>query len=118
MLDNSNVPQLPAVSEMDKASLRSFLDQMLLLFGVLGMSVFQKPAVVSPSARLLHIKGRGRIAIGYEVDGGFVVRAGSESPKKSVPSTPDYRARSLPFVDSHPERIEALFPKLDTPLTR
>src|ERR1700682_205564 len=62
---------------------------MLLIFGVLGISVFQKPAAVSPSARLLHIKARGRTAIGYEVDGGFVVRSGSESPKESVPSTPD-----------------------------
>jgi Domain of unknown function (DUF4357) len=70
--------------------LRSFLDQMLLVFGVLGMSVFQKPSAVSPSARLLHIKARGRSAIGYEVDDGFVVRAGSESPKESAPRTPDY----------------------------
>jgi len=91
VLDNSNVPQLPSISEMDTAMLRSFLDQMLLVFGVLGMSVFQKPAAVSPSARLFHIEARGRrTAIGYEVDGGFVVRAGSESPKESVPSTPDY----------------------------
>ena len=90
VLDNSNVPQLPSISEMDTAMLKSFLDQMLLIFGVLGMSVFQKPAAVSPSARLLQARGRGRTAIGYEVDDGFVVRAGSESPKESVPSTPDY----------------------------
>ena len=90
VLDNSNVPQLPAISEMDTAALRSFLDQMLLIFGVLGMSVFHKPASASPSARLLHIKARGLTAVGYEVDNGFVVRAGSEAPKGSVRSTPDY----------------------------
>jgi hypothetical protein len=32
---------------------------------------------------------RGRTAISHEV-GGFVVRAGSETPKESVPSAPDY----------------------------
>ena len=90
VLDNSNVPQLPSISEMDTAMVRSFLDQMLLIFGVLGMPVFQRPTVVSPSALLFYIKARGRTAVGYEVDGGFVVRAGSESPKESVPSTPDY----------------------------
>ena len=91
VLDNNNVPQLPTISEMDTATLRSFLDQMLLIFGVLGMSVFQSPQAVSPSSRLLHIKAKGRTAvIGYEVDGGFVVRAGSESPKEATPSTPDY----------------------------
>jgi hypothetical protein len=89
LLDNSNVPQLPALSEMDTATSRSFLDQMLVIFGVLGLSVFQKPADVSPSVRLLHIKAKGLSAIGYEGDGGFVVRAGSESPKESAPTIPD-----------------------------
>jgi hypothetical protein len=90
VLDNSNLPQLPAISEMDTATLKTFLDQMLLIFGVLGLGVFQKPAAVSVSAHLFHIKARGRTAIGYEVDGGFVVCAGSEAPKETAPSTPDY----------------------------
>ena len=62
---------------------------MLLIFGVLGMTVFQRPAAVVPSARLLYLKARGLTAVGYEADDGFVARAGSESPKEPAPATPD-----------------------------
>jgi len=89
VLDNSNMPQLPTISEMDTAALRSFLEQMLLIFGVLGMSVFERSPGVSPSGRLFYLKAKGLTAVGYEADGGFVVRAGSESPKAPSPTTPD-----------------------------
>ena len=89
VLDNANVPQLPALSEMETADVEVFLEQMLLICGVLGMSVFQKPAGVGPSASLLYIRGKELMGVGYESDAGFVVRAGSESPKESAPTTPD-----------------------------
>jgi len=89
ILDNANVPQLPALSEMDTADIEVFLEQMLLIFGALGVSVFQKPAGLNHSAKLLYLKAKDLAAVGYEADDGFVVRAGSESPKEPSPATPD-----------------------------
>ena len=88
VLENGNSPQRPALSEMDKADMEVFLDQMLLILGVLGISVFQKAAGVVPSTRLLYIKAKGLTATGYEVDDGFVVQAGSQSPKEPAPTIP------------------------------
>ncbi len=42
ILDNANMPQLPALCEMDTAEMDEFLDQTLLICGVLGINVFQK----------------------------------------------------------------------------
>jgi hypothetical protein len=89
VLDNNNIPQLPALSEMETADMEVFLEQMLLIFGVLGISVFHKPPAVAPSTLVLHLDAKGLSAKGYEVDDGFVVQAGSESPKDAVPSTPE-----------------------------
>jgi hypothetical protein len=89
VLDNANAPQLPALSEVDTAYVEVFLGHMLLLLGVLGVSVFQKAAGLAPSTRLLYINAKTLSAVGYEVDGGFVVRAGSQSPKEPSPSIPD-----------------------------
>jgi Domain of unknown function (DUF4357) len=92
VLDNANAPQRPTLSEMDTADTDVFLEQMLQIFGVLGINVFQKAAGVAPSASLLHIHtGDGLTdATGYEVDGGFVVRAGSTSRKEAGPATPPH----------------------------
>jgi hypothetical protein len=88
ILDNANMPQLPALSEMDTAEIDEFLDQTLLICGVLGVNVFQKAASIAPSTRLLFINVKGLNATGYEVDDGFVVRAGSQSPKEPAPTVP------------------------------
>ena len=81
VLDNANAPQRPALSEMDTADMEVFLEQMLQIFGVLGINVFQKAASAAQSTSLLHIQAGDGLtdATGYEVDGGFVVRAGPTS---------------------------------------
>ena len=89
ILDNGNVPQAPSLSEMDVADMEVFLDQMLLVFGVLGIGVFQKPSAATSSTELLYLNAKGLKAVGYEVDDGFVVQAGSQSPREHVPSTPE-----------------------------
>jgi hypothetical protein len=88
ILDNNNVPQRPSLSEMDAADMEGFLEQMLLIFGVLGISVFQKPDIAMASTELLYLNAKGFRAMGYEVDEGFVVKAGSQSPSVVVPSIP------------------------------
>ena len=89
VLDNGNVPQLPALSEMDQSQAEVFLEQMLLILGVLGVRVFHKPPETVPSEGLLYIRAKGLAASGYEAEDGFVVRAGSESPKMCATTTPD-----------------------------
>jgi len=89
-LDNGNAPTLPSLSEADIADMEEFLAQMLLIYPVLGISVFQKPEASAAHGPVLHLKAKGFSAQGYETAEGFVVLAGSEGPKEHVESTHDY----------------------------
>jgi hypothetical protein len=89
-LDNGNAPTLPSLSEADIADMEEFLAQMLLIYPVVGISVFQRPEAATAHGPVLHMKAKGLSARGYETADGFVVLAGSESPKEHVDSTHDY----------------------------
>src|SRR5262245_5436546 len=43
VLDNVTDPQLPSLSEADVAEVEGFLDEMLLIFPLLGLTAFEKP---------------------------------------------------------------------------
>ena len=66
--------------------MEEFLAQMLLIYPVVGVSVFQKPEAGTAHGPVLHLKAKGLSARGYEGSDGFVVLAGSESPKEHVAS--------------------------------
>jgi hypothetical protein len=70
---------LPSLSEMDEAEVEGFLEEMLLCFPVLGLSVFHKPVAAVQSRRKLFLKGKGLSAEGYESPEGFVVLAGGRA---------------------------------------
>jgi hypothetical protein len=89
-LDNGNAPTLPSLSEADIADMEEFLVQMLLIYPVIGVNVFQRPEAAAAHVSVLHAKAKGLSARGYETSDGFVVLAGSESPKEHVESTNDY----------------------------
>lgn len=89
-LANANQPQLPALSEMDQAEADVFLDEMLLCFPVLGLSIFEKPAAAPVTAHLLHLKGKDAAGVGYISPQGFVVRIGSRARTSEVPSIHQY----------------------------
>lgn len=91
-LDNGNQPQLPALSEMDQAEVDVFLDEMLLCFPILGVSIFEKPIAVAPSAKVFFLKGKDAEGIGYETPQGFVVRKGSCARLDAVASIQEYLA--------------------------
>jgi len=98
ILDNVTSPQLPSLSEADVADMEGFLGEMLLIFPVLGLTVFEKPVVAISETRVLYLKARGVEAKGYEADQGFVVLEGSQAAIEAVPSIHDYmlrRRRSL-----------------------
>ena len=87
-LDNGNTPNEPTLSEADRADMQVFLHNMLGMLPVLGVHAFEQaaPAAAVTSAALLHCKGKGVAATGYESSQGFVVKAGSQAVAASVPS--------------------------------
>ncbi len=98
VLDNGNVPQLPSLSEADQAEMEVFLEEMLLIFPLLGLDVFERPQPPLPAQRLLYLRARGIEAQGYEEAEGFVVLADSHMAKDSVPSAQAYIVSKREFL--------------------
>lgn len=78
-LDNGNKPQLPALSEPEKADAESFLADILSIFPLIGLTSFEKPAVTANPKSNLKMEGKGIKAEGHESPQGFVVLKGSRS---------------------------------------
>jgi len=89
-LDNGNIPQLPTLSETDKADAEAFLQDMLLCLPLLGLNVFEKAKAPGKRSRDLILKGKGIEASGQDTAEGFVVRAGSLAVKDEAPSIHGY----------------------------
>lgn len=91
VLDNVNAPQLPSLSEADCAEMDAFLDEMLLIYPILGLTAFERPAVRPISKRLLYLKAKGIEARGFESADGFVVLSESEAMLDTAPSMQQYK---------------------------
>lgn len=89
-LDNISTPELPSLSEADTADTEGFLDELLLILPVLGISAFESPKATPPAATILTLKGKGLVARGYEATQGFVVLKGSQAQLTEVPSVAEY----------------------------
>jgi hypothetical protein len=89
-LENGNVPGKPSLSEADEADIESFLDELLLCFPVLGVTIFEKPESKPRSRQGLWLKNKGVAAQGYESEDGFVVRSGSTAVIQTVESLPSH----------------------------
>ena len=88
-LDNGNVPGMPPLSEPDRADAEWFLDEMLVIFPLLGVDAFESAsdeAEASSAVRELRISQRGAEGRGREVKDGFVVLKGSLARVKETPS--------------------------------
>jgi hypothetical protein len=85
-LDNTNIPQLPALSEADKADAEAFLQDMLLCLSILGINVFEKAQAHSDKSCDLILSAKGIEARGQYTPEGFLVCAGSQAAKEEVPS--------------------------------
>ena len=98
-LENGNVPQAPALSEADRADAESFLDEMLLIYPVLGVSAFEVAGAIGGQAPLLRLAGSGARGEGRDTPEGFLVLAGAIARKDEVPSihryTSELRSRLL-----------------------
>jgi hypothetical protein len=85
IIDNQTQPQHPALSEADSADAESFLEDMLSIFPLAGLSAFQRPPEHRKHTPLL-LESKGIAATGYDSPQGFVVRAGAGVVRKEVPS--------------------------------
>jgi len=89
-LDNSNLPQMPTLSEADAADAEGFLGDLLLCLPVVGVSLFEKARAGAGRSRDLFLKAKGIEARGVDSSEGFVVRAGSRAVRDEVPSCHAY----------------------------
>lgn len=88
--DNQNVPTASSLSEAEYADLEVFLEEMLLCFPVLGVTIFEKPELKPRQHQILILKNKGVHAEGYESEDGFVVIKGSTCVIETVPSIHTY----------------------------
>ncbi len=101
-LDNGTCPTPPTLSEPDTADVDCFLLDMLSIFPLLGLSVFEKVESRLSPRELLYAAARGLKATGYEDAKGFVVCQGSQVSKTEMPTLPTYVTRMRKdLVDSN-----------------
>lgn len=91
-LDNSTAPSPPPLSESDRADAEWFLQEMLVIFPLLGIDAFetasgqtQRPEDTEEAPTLI-LNERGAQAQGGEVGDGFVVLEGSRARLEEVAS--------------------------------
>jgi hypothetical protein len=93
-LENGTAPAAPSLSEYDRAEAETFLDEMLVIYPLLGIDAFSPPPTQGIEAsRKLQLSGRGVSASGLDATEGFIVLEGSLAAKTEVASLPDYVRR-------------------------
>lgn len=90
-IENGNAPRVPFLSEADKADAEAFLEDMLVIYPVLGVTAFEILSGVGRSTQpvqreMLRLKVRGAEATGQDTPEGFIVFAGSTGRPDAVPS--------------------------------
>lgn len=104
-LENIKSENEPTLSESDRADMMVFLDHMLSMLPVLGVSAFElahATEVNQANATVLRCTGKGLTALGYESNQGFVVRASSQA---SVDITQSMRDQMHGIVDLRQDLI-------------
>ena len=78
-LDNATGSETPTLSEIETADVEGFLANMLSIFPLIGLPMFEKDeAALASDQVFLSIQAKGIEAKGYEESGGFVVCEGSQ----------------------------------------
>jgi len=86
-VENATGSGVPSLTEAEAADAESFLADMLSIFPLLGLPVFERPRTGKRRARQsLLLRGKGLEAKGYEGAEGFVVLEGSQAADTEVPS--------------------------------
>lgn len=83
LVTNSTSPSPPVPDEATKADLESFLEEMLVIYRLLGIDAFDEPeAIVTPANELLSFKLGAAAGTGQRTSEGFLVKAGARASKQ------------------------------------
>jgi hypothetical protein len=85
-LENKNFSTAPSLSESEQSDIDAFLEEILMCFPVLGVTIFDKPEQKPIQRQMLILKNKGIHAEGYESEDGFVVKKGATIVVETVPS--------------------------------
>ena len=108
VITNGTAPSLPPLPEPDIADMEFFLEQVRMMFPVLGFGFLQPPPEVSdfqsgdgPAAEspLFELSVVGANATAREINGEFVVFKGSTARKQGIASWTSYKALRDQLVD-------------------
>jgi hypothetical protein len=88
-LDNGTAPTPALLNEADQQDAESFLGDMLIIYPLLGLNVFD-PIEHVPDADRLFLTGPNAEAEGIEAEDGFMVFAGAKARKQTVESIPSW----------------------------
>ncbi|MGD9712384.1 MAG: GIY-YIG nuclease family protein [Thermomicrobiales bacterium] len=91
-LRNTTQPAQAQISESDQADMESFLEDMLLIYPLLGLTAFEvvESRVAVKSSERLYLKGLDAEAQGRATTEGFIVLEGSRGRIDDVPSQHEY----------------------------
>ncbi|MGB3633162.1 MAG: GIY-YIG nuclease family protein [Rubrobacteraceae bacterium] len=92
-IENRNIPAEPSLSEADRADADWFLDEMLVIYPILGIDAFESAAAENPPAegeQELTLSQRGAEGKGRETKDGFVVLSGSRARATETKSIHNY----------------------------
>ena len=89
-IENNQEALPPTLSEAEIADMESFLLDMLSIFPLVGLGVFEKTETTKKPTELLSAEAKGIKASGYEDAKGFVVVKGSQLVKGETPSLHQY----------------------------
>lgn len=90
-LENDKGSQPFKLSERETAYANTFLQEMLRIFPLVGLTAFEKPqSKPNDKKKILRIEAKGIVATGFETPGGFVVRKGSQAVMGETPSLQRY----------------------------
>lgn len=88
-IDNGTGPALPPLSEPDQQDAESFLRDMLIIYPLLGLNLFEQPEKTGES-EVLSLSGPQASGKGVETDDGFLVFAGAKARAATVDSIPPW----------------------------
>jgi len=91
-LDNGQGAVIPTLSEAELALAESFLQDMLSIFPLLGLGIFEKTVTTAKPRNMLSIEAKGIKANGYEDAKGFVVVKGSQVVRTETNTIQQYVA--------------------------
>jgi len=93
LIENSNVPKMPSISEADKAEMEEFTDNILLLIKSMGYKLFteiEDQLEITKTSYYYIDSARNAKAKGQPTQEGFIVYKDSQMASETVPSIPKW----------------------------